>query len=167
MAEERRVTREDAESLMRQVRAAASSGTPSTTVTLAGAELTVEAAPEGGYLMRAPGQSVGARVFLAPDARPAGYPADLPFVAGESGTFSDHHGSVTVMYWAPEDPAALVRALHDQTLAQGWSVVGRNEAAGLQATNRTYAKEGLQRHVLQSDVIVSVTQRPARGKGPA
>lgn len=167
MTSERRITREDAEAMMAQIKSALASGEGEATVQLADSELLVEKTADGGFTIRAPGEFMRARLFMAPQALPDAYPPGLPFIPGESVTLTDVETSASLIWWAPRDAQQLLLELHQQCLGSGWALSDETKLPDLPVTHRSYAKTGFERVVFGSGGMVTLIQKKMALQGPA
>ncbi len=162
MQEERQVTREDAEAAMHQIELAIDSGAEQATVRVMGTEVRLDKAPDGGFTVRSPGEPDTARFYMPMTDPPPGYPSDLPFIPGESLILSQPHpDAVTLVWLAPRVPEKIFAYLDHQCVSARWAPNGQSDTTDTPALRRSYKKDGILRHLLCSEGIVSLIQTKA------
>jgi hypothetical protein len=116
----------DLQDMMRE--AMAKGGPAAALDVLAGMGVAVEKEPEPGMGMRmrsGAGTEDGftTTMYAAAAERPAGWPADIPFLADTGGslTLFDQPGrGFSVQWWKVPDPSVATQLILDQCLAAGW-----------------------------------------------
>jgi hypothetical protein len=169
MKEERPVTRAEMEALKSDIARAMESGAQRSTVQFADGELVLERTSDGGLTVSAPGQPSASRFFMGAPERPAGYPADLPFVPDEPVMVSIPRENASSLTWfAPRDPDQVFAQLEQQTVADGWQLSHRHELKEMPILQLAYQKGHVQRMVLLSlPGVVTVLQKLDDGRGMA
>ena len=159
MSKERRVTREDAEDLMSQIRHATESGVEEATVSVFGANLTFSKQSDGGFTFQAPDGTTSARFYQGSSSRPAEYPDHLPFIPNEAVAVSAAAHTVSLIWFAPADPETLFADLNQSTRSEGWALKDEAEFAPVPARHTEYETNGLSRSILISGPMVSLIQK--------
>lgn len=159
MGSERRVTREDAEDLMSQIRRATESGAEEATVTALGAQLVFSKQSDGGFTFQAPDGSASSRLYQASESRPSNYPDDIPFIPNEPVAVSSVANTVTLMWFRPTDPEALFADLNERTKSERWVLKEESEYARVPVRHSEYETNGLSRSILFAGIMVSLIQK--------
>jgi hypothetical protein len=167
MSRERRVTREDAEDLMSQIRRATEAGVEEATINVFGADLTFSKQSDGGFTFQAPDGTTSARFHQGSSSRPAEYPEYIPFIPNEPVTVSAAANTVSLMWFAPADPEALFRDLNQSTGSEGWALKDEAEFAQVPVRQTEYEANGLSRAILISGPMVSLIQKRLLGMAPS
>lgn len=132
----------------------------------------VETAPEAGVKLRmraGSGTDDGCVTtgYEASAERPAGWPADVPFLANTQAslTLFDKPGRrVAVQWWKVEDPARAAQAVVQESLAAGWQETSAPSLPGVLAGLRIalLERDGVERTVLSAAIkdfgLVSLTE---------
>jgi hypothetical protein len=151
MKEERPVTRAEMEALKSDIMRAMESGAQRSTVRFADSELVLERASDGGLTVNAPGQPSASRFFPGAAERPAGYPADLPFVPDEPVMVSLIREDASSLNWfAPQDANALFAQLDRQCVEDAWELKQRHEM------NQTVVQLAYQKGVVLRRLLLSI-----------
>ena len=151
MKEERPVTRAEMEALKLDIMRAMESGAQRSTVQFADSELVLERTSDGGLTVSAPGQPSASRFFRGAPERPAGYPADLPFVPDEPVMVSlIREGASSLNWFAPRDPSAVFEELDRQCVQDAWELTQRHEM------NQTVVQLAYQKGVVLRRLLLSI-----------
>lgn len=159
MGRERRVTREDAEDFMAQIQRATESGADETTVNALGAEIAFSRQSDGGFTFTTPDGSMSSRLHQAAEARPTEYPDDMPFIPNEPVSVLSTGNAVTLLWFAPGEPATLFDELNGQSRSEGWELKEESEFAQVPVRHSEYESDGLSRSILISGGMVSLIQK--------
>jgi hypothetical protein len=120
---------ESSRQLQEKMREAVQKGGPGAVLdVLSGMGVAIEREPEAGVGLRmrsGAGTADGftTTMYAAASERPAGWPADIPFlpdVGGSLTLFEQPGRGFSLQWWKVPDPAAAARLLVDQCLAAGW-----------------------------------------------
>jgi hypothetical protein len=162
MGKERRVTREDAEDFMAQIRRATESGANNVKVSALGAELVFSRMSDGGFTFQTSDGSVSSRFHQPSESRPTGYPDSVPFIPNEPVSLSSTMNTMSLVWFTPADAEGLFTELNRLSASEGWELKEKSEFTQVPARHSDYEANGFSRSILLSGGIVTLVQ--SRGK---
>ena len=112
------------------------------------------------FILREPSGGGDNRIVCGGGKRPAGYPSGLPYVPDEVVMFSMSALSQGATWWSPSDQSALFAELERQCLEAGWEKQSEPPMPDPEVTRCTYRRVGAMRHLMLSQGIVSLIERP-------
>lgn len=160
MVVERRITPEDSAALAQQLRDAFRSLEESVSFDWMGQSMVLERVSDVEFVVRQPSGGDTNRVVLGADARPPGYPGGLPYIPGEVVMFSTSALAQAATWWITSDQSTLFADLEHRCLEAGWERQSEPAMSDAEVTRCTYRKVGAMRHLMLSQGIVSLVERP-------
>jgi len=158
MPRERKIQREDAEALARDLRKAFGSVEDRVSVPWFERSLVLERVSGDEFLVRQSDVAVTGRLILASGAKPADYPPDLPYVPDEVVMLGPQTGHTVATWWSTGDLPSLLAELERQCAAAGWARQAEAPPTHEEVTLRVYEKAGMRRHIMLSQGIVSLIE---------
>lgn len=161
---EKPVTRVDCEAVVAAVKGAIAAGQREVEIPWGGTALIMTTAEDGTHSLGGP-QAPAMDLHVEPESRPADYPDGLPFLPEAFVATEVSPYKVVAMWWAPPEPDARRRELHQQSLAAGWVPEGDGEAAGRGMVRQRYLKDSRSRDIFQSEGFLTLIEHEWRSEG--
>ena len=156
--QERRIELEDAAAFANQLRSAFASQERSVSVVLAGNELTLDRVSQVEFVVRHADERGRSRVFLGDEARPEGYPTNLPYLPHEVVIMSINVADVMAVWWSRNDLFTMLAEIERQCAATGWSQEPDTPSPDPSVIRHTFIKGNASRYVMVGQGILRLAE---------